>query len=129
MLKWVVPVVALCAAAVPAWAADADSAAVTQLCGIPQTQVAALQNKLHSVVQSGNGGLFKPNEMWSAVVDRHGVLCSVVLSSPDAWPGSRAIAIAKAETANGFSNDKLALSTANLYSGNCSTWGESGLSV
>lgn len=31
------------------------------------------------------------------------------------WPGSRAIAIAKAETANDFSNNKLALSTANLY--------------
>jgi len=34
----------------------------------------------------------------------------------DAWPGSRAIAIAKASTANDFSNDGLALSTANLYS-------------
>lgn len=32
----------------------------------------------------------------------------------DAWPGSRAIAIAKAETASDFSKNKLALSTANL---------------
>ena len=61
-----------------------------------------------------NGGLFKPNKMWSAVVDRQGVLCSVVRSDPDAWPGSRSIAIAKASTANNFSNNKTALSTANL---------------
>jgi uncharacterized protein GlcG (DUF336 family) len=40
----------------------------------------------------------------------------VISSSPDAWPGSRSIAIAKASTANDFSNNKLALSTANLYS-------------
>ena len=39
----------------------------------------------------------------------------MITSSTDAWPGSRAIAIAKATTANGFSNNKLALSTANLY--------------
>jgi uncharacterized protein GlcG (DUF336 family) len=62
-----------------------------------------------------NGGLFSPNRMWSAVVDRIGTLCAVT-STGDAWPGSRAIAIAKASTANGFSNDALALSTANLYS-------------
>jgi uncharacterized protein GlcG (DUF336 family) len=48
-------------------------------------------------------------------VDRQGVLCSVISSSNDAWPGSRAIAIAKASTANDFSNNMLALSTANLY--------------
>jgi len=41
--------------------------------------------------------------MWSAVVDRQGVLCSVVRSDPDASPGSRAIAMAKAGTANDFS--------------------------
>jgi uncharacterized protein GlcG (DUF336 family) len=52
--------------------------------------------------------------MWSAVIDRDGVLCSVT-EVGDAWPGSRAIAIAKANTANAFSNDGLALSTANLY--------------
>jgi uncharacterized protein GlcG (DUF336 family) len=42
-------------------------------------------------------------------------LCGVTRSDPDAWPGSRDIAIAKATTANGFSNDQLALSTASLY--------------
>jgi uncharacterized protein GlcG (DUF336 family) len=71
--------------------------------------------QITSVVGNGNGGLFMPNRMWSAIVDRQGRLCSIVSSSPDAWPGSRAIAIAKASTANDFSNNKLALSTANLY--------------
>jgi uncharacterized protein GlcG (DUF336 family) len=53
--------------------------------------------------------------MWSAIVDRKGILCSVIQSGNDPWPGSRAIAIAKAGTANDFSNSALALSTANLY--------------
>ena len=75
-----------------------------------------MQSQLAKVVNlsDGNGGIFKPNLMWSAVVDRGGTLCSVIKTG-DAWPGSRAIAIAKAETANDFSNQKLALSTANLY--------------
>jgi uncharacterized protein GlcG (DUF336 family) len=87
-------------------------------CNIPIGTVLNLQAKLGIVVNlpDGNGGLFKPNRMWSAVVDRQGVLCSVVSSNPDAWPGSRSIAIAKASTANDFSNSKTALSTANLYS-------------
>jgi uncharacterized protein GlcG (DUF336 family) len=87
-------------------------------CSIPDGVVSALQAKLATVVSMGdaNGGLFSPNRMWSAVVDRQGVLCSVVRSDPDAWPGSRSIAIAKASTANDFSNNQLALSTANLYS-------------
>src|SRR5207302_5557779 len=76
-----------------------------------------LFRSLASVVQppNNNGGLFTPNRMWAAVVDRQGVLCDVVRSDPDAWPGSRAIAIAKAYTANAFSSHTLALSTANLY--------------
>jgi uncharacterized protein GlcG (DUF336 family) len=86
-------------------------------CGIPGNVVNALQNQLAIVATTlnGNGGIFNPNRMWSAVVDRKGVLCSVVKVG-DAWPGSRAIAIAKASTANDFSNDGLSLSTANLYS-------------
>jgi len=67
------------------------------------------------VVSGNNGGIFTPNRMWSAVVDRQGRLCSVIKIG-DAWPGSRSISIAKASTANDFSNDALALSTANLYS-------------
>jgi len=86
-------------------------------CGIPAATVNALQAKLKTVINlpDANGGIFKPNRMWSAIVDRHGVLCSVINSGNDPWPGSRAIAIAKASTANDFSNSALALSTANLY--------------
>lgn len=85
-------------------------------CDIPPNVVQNLQSKLAIVVQQDNGGLFSPNRMWSAIVDRQGVLCSVIRSDPDAWPGSRSIAIAKASTANDFSNNTIALSTANLYS-------------
>jgi hypothetical protein len=111
MLKWIaIPAVSLLAML--------PTASNAQLaCAISTTTVNALQAKLAIVVAlpDQNGGLFKPNEMWSAIVDRTGKLCSVISSSSDAWPGSRAIAIAKATTANGFSNNKLALSTANLY--------------
>ena len=111
MLKWIA-IPALSLLAMFPTASNAQLA-----CAIPATTVNALQAKLAIVVAlpDQNGGLFKPNEMWSAIVDRTGKLCSVITSSPDAWPGSRAIAIAKATTANGFSNNKLALSTANLY--------------
>jgi uncharacterized protein GlcG (DUF336 family) len=70
-----------------------------------------------TALPDANGGLFKPNKMWAAVVDRQGVVCTVVNTGAqsDPWPGSRAIAMAKAFAANAFSNDKLALSTANLY--------------
>jgi uncharacterized protein GlcG (DUF336 family) len=98
-------------------AAHAESA-----CGIPNGIVQLVQSQLKTVVNlsDANGGIFKPNRMWSAVVDREGVLCSVKSSAEfapglDVWPGSRAIAIAKAGTANDFSNNGLALSTANLY--------------
>ncbi|MBM4258852.1 MAG: heme-binding protein [Deltaproteobacteria bacterium] len=56
--------------------------------------------------------------MWGAIVDRSGQICSVAVSQNDstqAWPGSQAIAKAKAYTANAFSLDALALSTARLY--------------
>lgn len=94
-----------------------DGEGSARQCSIPQDIVQKVQAQLAHVVtlKDGNGGIFQPNLMWSAVVDRQGVLCSVI-SIGDAWPGSRAIAIAKAETANDFSNHKLALSTANLYS-------------
>jgi uncharacterized protein GlcG (DUF336 family) len=56
--------------------------------------------------------------MWGAIVNRNGELCVRVTSTADAtqvWPGSQAIAKAKANTANAFSLDALALSTALLY--------------
>ncbi len=83
-------------------------------CALGAGAVSAVEAALKEVVGDGNGGIFSPNMMWAAVVDRNGVLCGTAKVG-DAWPGSRAIAIAKAETANDFSNNKLALSTANLY--------------
>jgi len=64
------------------------------------------------------GGLFDGTRMWGAVVNRDGEICSYVTSTTDptqVWPGSQAIAKAKAYTANAFSLDSLALSTARLY--------------
>ncbi|VFU08229.1 GlcG/HbpS family heme-binding protein [Methylocella tundrae] len=85
-------------------------------CDIPEAVITKIQSQLKTVVNlpDHNGGIFAPNRMWSAIVDRKGQFCSII-SIGDAWPGSRAIAIAKAETANDFSNDGLSLSTANLY--------------
>jgi uncharacterized protein GlcG (DUF336 family) len=64
------------------------------------------------------GGLFHGNLMWAALVNRNGELCAFTTSTSDptqVWPGSQAIAKAKAYTANAFSLDALALSTARLY--------------
>ena len=58
-------------------------------------------------------------QMWGTVVDRDGVVCAVAFSGRNRgsqWPGSRVISAQKANTANAFSLDGLALSTANLYS-------------
>jgi len=52
------------------------------------------------------------------VVNRDGEVCAYSTSTDDptqVWPGSQAIAKAKAYTANAFSLDVLALSTARLY--------------
>ena len=111
-------VAGIAASSLYSFAAMADPGA--SACGLSPAIVAKVQNQLLPVTHlpDGNGGIFKPNRMWSAVVDRQGHLCSVVNtngSNGDAWPGSRAIAIAKAETANDFSNSGLALSTTNLY--------------
>lgn len=95
----------------PVLAAD-DNGATT--CSLGADVMNSVQTALRSATESGNGGLFTPNMQWAAVVDRNGILCGTVKTG-DAWPGSRAIAIAKAETANDFSNFKLAISTANLY--------------
>jgi uncharacterized protein GlcG (DUF336 family) len=57
--------------------------------------------------------------MWATVVNRDGVVCAVAYSGADRgqqWPGSRVISAQKANTANAFSLDGLALSTGNLYS-------------
>jgi uncharacterized protein GlcG (DUF336 family) len=80
---------------------------------------ATLQTALDAAVavgNAGNGGLGLP--MWATVVDRHGVVVAVAHSGAgvgDQWLGSRAISAQKASTANDFSLDNLALSTANLW--------------
>src|SRR4051794_21348776 len=81
---------------------------------------AALQKALQGAVKPsggpGNGG-FDLN-MWATLVDRDGVVCQVAFSGKDRgdqWPGSRVISAQKANTANAFSLDGLALSTANLF--------------
>src|SRR5438876_950520 len=64
------------------------------------------------------GGLFDGTRMWAAVVNSSGELCASNTSTADprqVWPGSQAIAKAKAYTANAFSLDNFALSTARLY--------------
>jgi uncharacterized protein GlcG (DUF336 family) len=76
-----------------------------------------LQTALTTALSSTNGGLDFP--MWATVVDREGVVVAVVYSGhavDDQWLGSRAISAQKANTANAFSLDNFALSTANLFS-------------
>src|SRR5262249_26454500 len=97
--------------------------------GLPtQSQLAALiaaapacQGCSPSIVNGATvtvGGRFNGTRMWGAVVNRDGELCAFATGTPDptqVWPGSQAIAKAKAYTANAFSLDSLALSTALLY--------------
>ncbi len=86
-----------------------ESQLKTYLSGAP-----ALSGALGGTV----GGLFNGARMWGAVVNRDGEVCAFTTSTSDAsqvWPGSQAIAKAKAYTANAFSLDSFALSTARLY--------------
>ncbi len=59
-------------------------------------------------------------EMWGVIVDRDGIVCAVAFSGADRGsqlPGARVISAQKANTANSFSSDFFAFSTANLYTG------------
>lgn len=76
-----------------------------------------LKDALAAAVQAKASGL--DFQMWATLVDRDGTVCAVAFSGADRgaqWPGSRVISAQKANTANAFSLDGLALSTANLYS-------------
>src|ERR1700761_1619440 len=82
------------------------------------TLIKALKAAIAPTGGPRNGGL--DNHMWAAVVDRTGVVTAVCYSGNalgDQWPGSRAIAIEKANTANALSLPSFAFSTANLYAG------------
>jgi len=103
---------AAASAAEPAYADEGNDA----LCnGLPSHH--QLQTALEYARAQSNGGFNL--DMWGAVVNRDGVVCTVAFTGADRgsqWPGSRVIAAQKANTANAFSLPQLALSTANLYS-------------
>jgi len=83
--------------------------------GLPDS--AALKTALTAAVNDETSGL--DFQMWATIVDRDGIVCAVAFSGADRgaqWPGSRVISAQKANTANAFSLNGLALSTANLYS-------------
>jgi uncharacterized protein GlcG (DUF336 family) len=64
------------------------------------------------------GGLFSGKMEWGSIVNRQGEVCATAVATDDAasaWPGSQAIAKAKAYTANAYSTDTMPLSTARLY--------------
>ncbi|WP_374296695.1 heme-binding protein [Acinetobacter sp.] len=78
---------------------------------------AALKKALIDAHKADNGGFNL--DMWGTVVNRAGKVCTVVYTGTkydSQWPGSRLISAQKANTANAFSLENLALSTANLYS-------------
>lgn len=69
-------------------------------------------------VEGEAGGLFSGKMEWGTIVNRHGEICVTAVATDDpasAWPGSQAIAKAKAYTANAYSTDDAPLSTARLY--------------
>jgi uncharacterized protein GlcG (DUF336 family) len=102
--------------ALPGSAVSAASQGKCQ--GLPDQE--ALKGFLAAAPAAGGdaGGLFQGERMWGAVVNRAGEICAYTTSTADptqVWPGSQAIAKSKAYTANAFSLDALALSTAMLY--------------
>lgn len=78
---------------------------------------ATLKAALDAAVAAESSGL--DLNMWATLVNRDGLVCAVAFSGSNRgsqWPGSRVISAQKANTANAFGLDGLALSTANLYS-------------
>jgi uncharacterized protein GlcG (DUF336 family) len=99
-----------------ALACASTSALATDCKGLPNhAQLkAALSAAQNHADKNGGFGL----EMWASIVNRDGFVCAVAYSGANRnsqWPGSRLISAQKAYTANAFSLDGLALSTANLY--------------
>jgi len=81
---------------------------------------ADLTAALQTALAESNGGL--DFDMWATVVDSDGTVCAVTKADAVAgagdspWRGSRVISAQKANTADEFSTDGFALSTANLFS-------------
>jgi uncharacterized protein GlcG (DUF336 family) len=103
--------------AVGALQAAAEKSAAIVNCPATHAQLAeALRASVKPTGGPTNGG-FDNNE-WAALVDRQGKICAIAYSGnswDSQWPGSRAIAAEKAYTANAFSLDSVATSTANLF--------------
>jgi uncharacterized protein GlcG (DUF336 family) len=81
---------------------------------------ADLKRSLRAAPSEGGevGGLYSGRMEWAAVVNRQGEICAAAASTDEpasAWPGSQAVAKAKAYTANAYSTDVSAMSTARLY--------------
>jgi uncharacterized protein GlcG (DUF336 family) len=97
------------------WAAFASSAAAD--CPADQARLRdALRSSVKASGGPANGGF--ENHEWAAIVRRDGIVCAVAFSGDrvsDQWPGSRAISMEKASTANAFSLKGMALATANLF--------------
>jgi uncharacterized protein GlcG (DUF336 family) len=113
-------VAALCLAALPVSVSADQPLLLPQPaaagCGLLPSE-SALSLALLGAVSAETSGL--DFQMWATIVDRDGIVCAVSFSGDDRgsqWPGSRVISAQKANTANAFSLDGLALSTANLYS-------------
>jgi len=97
-------------------AASSNASAQITNCGsLPN--YGALKLALDAAVAAESSGFNL--QMWATIVDRDGIVCAVAFSGTDRgaqWPGSRVISAQKANTANAFSLQGLALSTGNLYS-------------
>jgi uncharacterized protein GlcG (DUF336 family) len=104
--------------AAAAWSQAQTKPKATATCaGLPDHS--HLRAAVQSIMKLGKDkttGLGNPR--WAAVVNRDGIVCSVAFSGEtraDQWPGSRAIAAEKANTANALSTPTFALATGNLF--------------
>jgi uncharacterized protein GlcG (DUF336 family) len=114
---------ALCATALPLSVfaqgnsnGNGNGAASNSCSSLPSQS--ALKTALTTAVNAEGAGSGLNFNMWATIVDRDGIVCAVAFTGDDRgaqWPGSRVISAQKANTANSFSLDGLALSTANLY--------------
>jgi uncharacterized protein GlcG (DUF336 family) len=76
----------------------------------------ALKSSVKASGGPSNGGF--DSHQWASAVTRDGMVCAVTYSGNKAdeqWPGSRVVAMMKANTANSFSVKTMALSSANLF--------------
>jgi uncharacterized protein GlcG (DUF336 family) len=100
-----------------AFATDSNSSLRQACAGLPNVSILRASLIAAATDPKANNGLQLLN--WATVVNRDGIVCAVAFQGEDRgaqWPGSRVISAQKANTANAFSLNRLALSTANLFS-------------